>query len=114
MADERMVRLLRGGQPVDMAVTPADFFRARVVRKDGAPIEAKPGSEHYMTYAEAGYALSDRYESLELYDGPRTKRAYERQQEERRAARSAPSRVEAPKPEAVEAAPKPAEAKKAD
>lgn len=73
MTDERMVPLSKPGEIVNIAVTPHDFFHARVVRKDGAPIEVKPGSEHYMTYAEAGYHLGDYYEDKTPYDGPKTK-----------------------------------------
>jgi hypothetical protein len=75
MADERMVPLEKPGELVNLAVTPKDFFNARVVRKDGAPIDAKPDSEHFMTYAEAGYHLTDYYEDKTPYEGPKTKQA---------------------------------------
>lgn len=76
MEDERMVPLFKDGQPVEMAVTPKAFFGAKLHRK----------GEHEMeTYAEAGYSLGERYESLEPYDGPRTLRAYERAQADKRA-----------------------------
>jgi hypothetical protein len=96
---EKLVPLRLNGQPVEIAVAPDDFFRRKLYRKDDGEM---------VTYADAGYSLSDRYEDLTEYDGPRTKRAYEHQQEERRAERAA-ARAEAPKAE-----PAKAEAKKAD
>lgn len=89
MADERMVPLFKDGQPVSLALTPRAFFGEKLTPKD----------EHTMqTYADAGYTLGDRYESLELYDGPKSKRAYEREQAEKRAERSAPKADEKPAP----------------
>ena len=71
MADERMVPLFdKDGRPVELAVTPKAFFSAKLHRKDEHTVE---------TYAEAGYSLGERYESLEPYDGPKTLREYERE-----------------------------------
>jgi hypothetical protein len=103
MADERRVPLSKPGENVSIAVTPDDFFKARVVRKDGAPIDAQAGGEHFMTYAEAGYRLTDYYEDKTPYEGPKTKQAAayrERKAAEETAASKADDK------------PKPAEAKK--
>ena len=91
MADERMVPLFLDGQPVELAMTPHDFFTKKSMRK---------GEHEYQTAAEAGYTLGDRYESLELYDGPKTQRQYDS------------SRTAARAPKADEK-PAPAEARKA-
>ena len=100
MADERMVPLDKTGELVNMAMTPRDFFTKRTIRKDGAPFDAQDGTEHFMTAAEAGYRLTGYYESKEVYDGPKTLRQYEREQEEKRAerqaARSEPAKAVAP------------------
>lgn len=90
MADERLVPLMKDGQIVEIAVAPDDFFRRKLFRADDG---------EQITYAEAGYRLSDRYEDLSEYDGPKSKAQYTHQQEERRAARAA----EAPKPEPAKA-----------
>lgn len=101
---EKLVPLMKDGQRVEIAVTPADFQRAKMVRKDGAPADASR-PEHFESYMDAGYRLSDYYENMEPYDGPKTKAQFTREAEERRAARA-----EAPK--AAESAPAKAEAKK--
>lgn len=102
---EKLVPLSRPGEMVNLAVTPRDFFSKRVVRKADGPVDAS-GAD-FETYAEAGYRLGDYYEDMTPYDGPKTQRAYEHQQDERRAERAAarsaeaqPARAEAPKAEA--------------
>lgn len=82
---EKMIRLLKGGQLTEIAMTSHDFFHKKSMRK---------GEHEFQTAADAGYTLSDRYEDLSEYDGPKSRRAYDREQEEKRAARSA-TRVEA-------------------
>lgn len=109
MVDERMVPLLRDGQAVQMAMTPRDFFNKRSFRKDDAPIDAT--AEHFQTAAEAGYTLGDRYEDLTEYDGPKSKRAYERVQDEKKAAHVA---VKTPEPAKADDGKPKAEAKKTD
>lgn len=110
MADDRLVPLFRDGQPTDMAMKPADFFSKRTMPKG----DVRDAGE-LVSAADAGYTLGDRFESLELYEGPKTRRQYDHEQEERRAARSAP-RTEPAKADVpavtVADAPKPAEAKK--
>ena len=96
---EKLVRLMKDGVPTEIAMTPSDFFRVKAARKDEHTLE---------TYADAGYTLSDRYEDLTVYDGPKSKRAYDREQEEKRAARSAPKAEAKPAEK-----PAPAEARKA-
>lgn len=98
---EKLVPMTKGGRPVELAVTPRDFMRAKVVPK---------GTNEFETYADAGYHLTDRYEDLTEYDGPKTKAQFEKAAEERRAERAAPkaetvksdapAKEEAPKTEA--------------
>lgn len=111
MADERMVPLEKPGEMVNLAMTPADFFGKKLLRKGDAPVDSMQTAD-METYADAGYTLGDYYEDMTPYDGPKTKRQYETQQEERKAERAA-ARAEAPKP-AADDKPKAAEAKKAD
>lgn len=93
MADERMVPLFLDGQSVELAQTPKDFFGAKTIRK---------GDHEMVTAADAGYRLGDRYEDLTEYDGPKSKRQYVSQQEERRAERAA-AQEPAPKAESAKA-----------
>lgn len=88
---EKMIPLFKDGQPVELAMTPGDFFRRKTM-----PV----GTDEFETAAEAGYRLGDRYEDLTEYDGPKSKAQYANQQEERRAARAA---AQAPAPKADEA-----------
>lgn len=100
---EKLVPLSRDGVEQGIAVSPPDFFKRPLVRKDGAPGDGtRP--EHFETYADAGYQLSDYYEDRTPYEGPKSKRqhaARERKAQEERAAASAdekaPSKAEARK-----------------
>lgn len=91
MADERMVPLTKPGELVNLAMKPNDFFNEKTMQKDGG----SPGE--LETAADAGYRLGDYYEDMTPYDGPKTKRTYERQQGEKRAERSAAAKADAPK-----------------
>lgn len=93
MADERMVPLFLDGQPVELAMTPSDFFRRKTMQT---------GDGDLVTAADAGYRLGDRYEDLTEYDGPKSKHQYTSQQEERRAERAA-AQAPAPKAESAKA-----------
>lgn len=105
---EKLVPLVKDGVPQSIAVDPGDFFRTRLVRRTNAPA-GSTDRDAMETYAEAGYSLGERYESGEVYDGPKTQRQYERRQAERQAARA----TDAPKTESTPA-PARAEAKKGD
>jgi hypothetical protein len=86
---EQLIRLYKDGQPVELAMTERDFFHKKTFRK---------GEHEFQTAAEAGYRLGDRYEDLSEYDGPKTKAAYTKEQEEKRAERAAPKDDEKPAP----------------
>jgi hypothetical protein len=87
---EKLVPLMLKGQRVEVAVVPDDFFRRKLHRTEDGEM---------VTYAEAGYALGDRYEDLTEYDGPKTQRQYDRAQEEKQAAKATDEKP-APKAEA--------------
>lgn len=92
---EKLVPLLKDGRLLDIAVAPSDFFRTRLSRKDDAPV-GSTDRDAMETYAAAGYRLADRYEDGSEYDGPKTLRAYESEQAERKAARAAEAKPAAP------------------
>jgi hypothetical protein len=93
MMADKLVPMMKDGQAVSLAVSPADFFSKPLCRTAGG----------LVPYAEAGYALGDRYEDLSEYDGPKTKRQAEsrmRRAEAEKPAERASSRAAAEKPAA--------------
>lgn len=78
---ERLVPLILNGVEQSLAVSPADYHRKKLHRKADGEL---------VSYAEAGYRLGEYYENKEPYDGPKTKAAFEKESEGRKAARSAP------------------------
>jgi hypothetical protein len=89
---EKLVPLILDGVPQSIAVAPDDFFRRPLFRKPDGEI---------VTYADAGYRLSDYHEDLTPYDGPKSKQmkaARERKATEDAKAEAPPA--ERPKAEA--------------
>lgn len=90
---EKLVPLILDGVPQSIAVAPDDFFKR--------PLYRKPDGE-MVSYADAGYHLSDYYEDMTPYDGPKSKQAKaarERKADEEKAA-PAEAPADKPKPEA--------------
>lgn len=82
---EKLVPLILDGVPQSIAVAPDDFFKR--------PLYRKPDGE-MVTYASQGYRLSDYFEDMTVYDGPKSERQRAAQEQKAKEDRAAELKAE--------------------